>query len=386
MKEIKYAVIGCGGRISNLIERFSGSDDPQLIGGWDPLEKNTRSLLELLNGGKGKLYESPEELLTDTEPDWIFVGSPNIFHREQICAAFENGKNVFAEKPLATGIEDCLDINKAHKASGKLFATGFTLRYASLYRKAAEILHSGRLGRIVSINADENIPPEHGAYIMRNWRRKKELAGSHVLEKCVHDLDIINWFTRTVPLKVCAFGGNNMFTEENSRLFEEHKEIFDNWPWRKHLAIQFDQGDENPFLSDKTIEDNVVAVMEYGKGIKVQFQATTSNTIPERRMYIHCTEGTMILELYSGMLKYKALGEEAVSHMTFTGGGHGDGDFHIMRELRESMLKGTRPVCGGEEGLRSAVACIAIDNSRIKSEIVDLSALWRDLDVDPLNY
>jgi len=381
MNTIKYAVIGCGQRINGLIEELTDKEDVELIGGWDPSTNNVQQILDQRNNGKGKIYQSYEELVCDPQIDWILVGSPNVFHKEHIIAAFENGKHVFSEKPLATSIEDCLKINESHKKCGKLFATGFTLRYATIYRKTKEILSSGKLGKIISANACENILPEHGSYIMKNWRRKRELSGPHILEKCVHDLDLINWFTDSVPQKVAAFGGNDMFIPANNHIYEKESAVFDNWP-HDNVTDRYDEDENNPFLSEKTIEDNVVSIMEYSNGIRVQFQATMSNTIPERRMYFHCTGGTLIVELYTGTLQYKAVGDEAVQLLNLTGGGHGDGDFHIMKELHDSMINGTVPVCGGDEGLLSAVVGITIDKARTEGEIIDLSDVWESLGVN----
>lgn len=43
------------------------------------------------------------------------VFSPNAFHHDHILAAFKATKHVFAEKPLATSIDDCVDIYDAHR-------------------------------------------------------------------------------------------------------------------------------------------------------------------------------------------------------------------------------------------------------------------------------
>jgi predicted dehydrogenase len=380
MKIIQYAVIGCGARIRDLLEHLNEKEGIQLKGGWDPSVINVQQMLDQTNNGKGKIYSSYEELVCDPEIDWVLVSSPNVFHKEHIIAAFENGKHVFSEKPLATSIEDCLSINQSHKEYGKLFATGFTLRYSTIYRKTKEILSSGKLGKIVSVNASENLSPEHGTYIMKNWRRKRELAGPHILEKCVHDLDLINWFADSVPLKIAAFGGNDMFIANNSHIYEKNSDTFDCWTWGD-TTDKFDEDENNPFLSEKTIEDNVVSIMEYANGIRVQFQATMSNTLPERRMYFHCTSGTLLVELYTGSLKYKVIGDESIQQLDLTGGGHGDGDFHIMKELHDSMINGTIPVCGGDEGLVSAVVGISIDKAREDGKIIDLGDVWESLGV-----
>lgn len=76
---------------------------------------------------------------------------PNCAHKEHILAAFAAGKHVFAEKPLATAMEECRTIHAAHQQSGRLFATGFVLRYAPLYLKVGK-RRTDRVGSSGSIS------------------------------------------------------------------------------------------------------------------------------------------------------------------------------------------------------------------------------------------
>lgn len=261
------------------------------------------------------------EAVADKNADWVMVFSPNCYHKEHIIAAFEAGKNVFSEKPLATTIEDCKAIYDAHKKTNLIFATGFVLRYAPIYRKAKEILTSGKLGFIISLAASENITPSHGSYIMKNWRRFAKFAGPHILEKCCHDLDLLNWFTDSLPTKVSSFGALKLFKSENikilDKLNEKGRKAFEGW----HDPV----GEKCPFSAEKDIVDHQCASMIFRNGVSANFHATLSNAIPERRIYFSCSEGTMITELYSQTLKYARIGEES-KEISFKGDLHGGGD------------------------------------------------------------
>lgn len=376
--EKTYAVIGCGLRLQGLVKLLAAHREVSLRGAWDPDSGNCETLCRLGDRGTGtaRAYASYRDLVADPAVDWVLVGSPNAYHAEHILAAFQAGKHVFTEKPLATTIEDCTATVRAAREHGRLFATGFTLRYAPLYRRVKELLDSGLLGRIVSIDANENITPDHGAYIMTNWRRHRDLAGPHILEKCVHDLDLLNWFTGSVPVRVAAFGGNSLFLPENAGLLDRAP-VFSGAPgtWSDTSQTGLD-----PFTSEKTIEDNVVAILEYANGIRAQFQATMANVLPERRMYFSCTAGNLVVDLYQGTLRYRTL-EDRETHV-FGGSGpdlHGGGDANIVAGLVDSMVRGTPPVCSGQEGLRSAVAGIAIDQARREGRIVDLAETWKVL-------
>lgn len=372
----KFGVLGTGLRATGICELLlKCGNKVSLRAVFDPDKARAKELIEKcgLDQGKVKICNKYEEITSDPELDWTMVVSPNYLHKDHIIASFENGKNVFAEKPLATTVEDCQAIYNAHKKSRKMFATGFVLRYAPLYVKAKEILDSGILGKIISIDANENIAPDHGTYIMRNWRRLTKFSGPHILEKCCHDIDLLNWFIGSIPSQIASFGGRNFFIPSNKHLVDKYKDTFTSW---------VDPHSEKcPFTSEKDIMDNQVAIMEYRNKVRVMFQATMSNSIPERRMYFSCTEGTLITEFYSSKLKFRRVGcEEPLQTLTFTGAElHGGGDSRIMQSLYDSMTKGSEPQCSGNEGLESSVVALSIDKAREKNTILNMEPIWEKL-------
>ncbi len=372
---VKVAVIGLGNRGRHVFNQLLRDSDRRVIpaAAYDPDRQVMEETIGIWGTGDAtRRCSSYQEAINTPGVEWVMIFSPNARHKEQIVAAFEAGRHVFSEKPLATTIDDCRSIYQAHQKSGKLFATGFVLRYAPIYRKAREILASGRLGYLIAIDANENIAPAHGGYIMCNWRRHTAEAGPHILEKCCHDLDLLNWFCDSLPSRVASFGGRNFFITENEPLNQKYGTgLFKSW-WDPHAA-------ETPFSGDTDLMDNSVAVIEYRNHVRVAFTATMSNAIPERRMYFSCSEGTMKLDLYSRLLAVKTLGDEGVQTLDFAGDGHGGGDDYIMKELYDTMTAGTPPKCSGNEGLHSAVLALAIDQAARTGETVDIEPVWRAL-------
>lgn len=379
--KIGIALLGCGGRSSLTRFLFENSKQVELISLYDPDRNAAEERRDSLSSPDAKICASYDEALSVPGVDWAMVFSPNRFHKEHILAAFRAGKHVFTEKPLATGIDDCKEIFDASRTSGLQFATGFVLRYAPVYRKVKAMLDEGYVGKILSIDANENIRPEHGAYIMRNWRRDSQLSGPHILEKCCHDLDLLNWFTQSLPTRVASFGGRNFFTPENESFCERFKGFgpegfspFDSpWGGDPHMT-------PSPFTSDKDLVDNQVAILEYRNQIRVTFMATLSNAIPERRMYISGTEGTIIIELYSGTILCRRIDEEGVRTLTPTAADlHGGGDVVIMRSLLKTMFEGKAPECSGNEGLESSVVALSIDAAMRSGQTFDLEPVWNKL-------
>lgn len=374
-KRFGVAVLGAGNRaryvVKNLLRDSGGA--VRVVSAFDPDRTLLDETLRKIWGSSDALAaSSAEEAIHAPGVDWVKVFSPNSCHRDHILAAFAAGKDVFAEKPLATTIDACKEISEAQRRSGRVFATGFVLRYAPIYRRAKELLDSGMFGRLLLIEGNENIAPDHGGYIMCNWRRLTKFAGPHILEKCCHDLDLINWFCGSLPSRVASFGGRDFFKPENNRLMEKYGEkTFKSW-WDPHAQA-------TPFTDDTDLMDNQVSIAEFRNRIRVTFTATMSNAIPERRLSFACAEGTMKLNLYSNIIRYRRLGDEGVTELNFSGDGHGGGDSYIMKELYETMSRGVPPKCSGAEGLRSAVFALALDQAARNGEIVDLEPVWKAL-------
>lgn len=376
-KKIGVAVIGCGMRskytVGNLLR--DSEQNVEVLAVYDPHDKIVDEALDLWQVDKEKCRRCSNSLeAINTEGvDWVLVYSPNVFHKQHILEAFAAGKHVFSEKPLAATLEDCKEIYKAYTANDLMFATGFVLRYSPLYQKVKSLLESGKFGKLLSIEANENITPAHGGYIMRNWRRKSEISGPHILEKCCHDLDLIIWFCNSLPSKVFFCGTTNVFKAENRYLEEKYgAETFNSWGGHDQI--------ESAFNDDSDMMDTSMGTAIFRNGVQVSFCATMCNAIPERRMRFNCSEGTITVELYSSTVTYKTIGDNVSQTLRFYDDLHGGGDKHIMKELYASMSEGKVPACSGSEGLESAVFALALDKSAREGGMVDLEPVWQSLD------
>ncbi len=375
-KTVRIGIIGAGARSQSLVNQLLSGRNGLEVTALCDINKQHCKDFNKKTGISPETTDDYRGIIKAPEIDWVMVFSPNALHAEHITAAFEAGKHVFGEKPLATTLADCIAIREAHLASGKKFATGFVLRYTPLSAKIKWVLESGYIGDVISIQANENLRASHGSHIMMGWRRFTRLSGPHILEKCCHDLDLINWFTESLPSRAASFGGLNFFTPENKHYHEEYtgedgKSPFDGWDEYHDEAC--------PFTSKKDIIDNQVAILEYRNGVRVCFQTTLSNAIPERRMYFSCTRGTMIADSYWGTLQVQRLGED-IENYDFKGkGSHGGGDIKIMEQLYSTMMNGDEPACSGEEGIDSTVTALAVDQARVENRIVDIEPVWKKL-------
>jgi predicted dehydrogenase len=312
--------------------------------------------------------------------DWVFIGSWNHAHREHAEAALACGKHVFCEKPLALSLEEAAAISRAVRAArDRHFAFGLVLRYSPLYRRAKSLLQAGSVGKVLSFEFNETLPFNHGGYIHGNWRRHTKHAGSFLLEKCCHDMDLAMWLMEDRPVRVASFGGLDFFRSEN----RYHQQRIGDSP-RGETAFESwaDPHRVNPFNDDKDIIDNQVAILDFEKGSRATFHTNCVSAIPERRFHILGTEGTLRLDAFTGEVEVRRIGweEKSVIYKETEPGGHADADSPMARELAECMAGLREPAAGLREGIRSLVVVAAIDQAMHEGRVVDLQAAWRVAD------
>ena len=151
---IRIAQIGLAGGIGYChINEVEKNPHFQLVGGYDLYPQDRRvadAIARLLKSGT-KIYRSYEEVLADPAVDAVDICTPHHFHRPMTVAAFQAGKHVLVEKPMATHPDDCAAMIAAQRASGKVGAVQMQHvgRKSMLELRAA--LQSGAIGRIKEV-------------------------------------------------------------------------------------------------------------------------------------------------------------------------------------------------------------------------------------------
>lgn len=117
-------------------------------------QRNPEKLKEVADyWGVEKRYASYEELLKDPEIDAVHINSPIPNHAEQSIAALKAGKHVACTVPMATSVEDCLEIIRLTQETGLKYMMMETVVYAREYLFMRQLRDQGELGRIQFIQA-----------------------------------------------------------------------------------------------------------------------------------------------------------------------------------------------------------------------------------------
>ena len=379
MRSVGIGIIGCGVRARGIARQIiERCPQAKVVALCDPSEHSLALGLEQLNP-QAKVCQTPEELATFSDVNWVMIGSINSMHASHAITALTAGKHVFCEKPLATTFEDCQRIQQAYQRHGKMFYVGFTMRHTPFYRKIRQLMDDGSIGYLVSMEFNETLDFNHGGHIHRNWRRHSRNTGSHMLEKCCHDLDLANWIVGALAQYVSSFGGVNFFLPHNARRIEDlgvdakGRPAYMAWNWDRDTTT-------NPFLTrDKDVVDNQVVILEYGNGVRATFHTNCNAGIQERRMYLLGSEGAIRADVITGQIEVRRIGWETESeHFTIDEDyqAHAGGDRVMVDELLATMLHDAPPPVGLYEGVNAAVTAFAIEEARRTRQVVDLTSWW----------
>ena len=380
METINIGVIGCGAMGMGVVSQLLACDNRlQVTAVYDPDARSVEKAKAEL-GTAFSVCSNYHEVVAMSDVQWVMIASWNCHHAEQVVAAFEAGKHVFCQKPLALSVAECRAMKQAWERSGKMFNIGFTLRYSSHYRRIKQLVSEGKIGQLISMEFNETLDFNHGGYIMGDWRRLRKNAGTHLLEKCSHDIDLVNWIVGARAKRVASFGGLDFFLPHNRQCTKDIPARTDGkkayCTWGGLIAL-------DPFTSDKDIVDNQVAIIEYEGGVRATFHTNCNAAIPERRMYILGTSGAIRADVLTGTIQMKQIGfDTKVEDPSTEGkGGHGGGDKVLASELADSMLQQKLPSVGLMEGLESAVTCFAIDEAMDAGTVVDVERYWEQVEM-----
>jgi Oxidoreductase family, NAD-binding Rossmann fold/Oxidoreductase family, C-terminal alpha/beta domain len=149
--------------------------------------------------------------------DAIIITTPDNLHYGPCMKALEMGYDVLLEKPISPSEKECRDILALSKKTGRIVAVCHVLRYAPYFIKLREIMQSGVLGEVVSIQHLEPIEHIHmsHSFVRGNWHNSKETTPI-ILAKSCHDLDILRWLVGKPCTHIQAFGGLQWFTQKNA--------------------------------------------------------------------------------------------------------------------------------------------------------------------------
>ncbi len=373
---MRIVTSGMGLRAGHVLQTLRAAmPEARVVGFYDPQPTH----LDMI-GTDTPQYPSVAAMLSDARPDLYCVFSPNVFHLDQIRLGLEAGVQVFTEKPVVISIAETLELARLLSLHGgaRRAMVGLVLRYSQHMVDLRAAMATGQLGQITSLEANEHIAPYHGAFFMRDWRRRNDLAGGFMLEKCCHDIDIYNMVTGSRPARVASFGGRKSFVPANAPASNAEAEIF-------HIKKSVWESTDDPFRSDGDIIDYQTAILQYETGASLAFHTNLNVPDEHRRFCVMGTHGMAEGDFVRGFLRITARDGTRLADHDYTQGtakgAHYGADALMCADIAAYLRGQTQALpVSILDAMEAGIAAMALDQARETGQVVDLTETWAALD------
>jgi predicted dehydrogenase len=249
-KVLKAGVIGCGGRGKGAAINFlNAGPNLQITAIGDTFKDRVDDCRETIL--KQKQQEVPAEncfvgfdafqKVIDSGVDIVILATPPYFRPEHLAAAVAARKHVFAEKPLAVdpvGTRSVMATAEKAKELGLTIVTGTQRRHERDYVAAYEHVKAGNIGDVIGGEVywnqsklwhRENDPKwSEMEWMIRDWVNWTWLSGDHIVEQHLHNIDVMNWFTGSHPVKAVGMGSRLRRINGDQYDFFSVDYVFDN--------------------------------------------------------------------------------------------------------------------------------------------------------------
>jgi predicted dehydrogenase len=348
--------------------------------------------------------------------DAVLICTQDRMHAEPAEAFAALGYHILLEKPMAPDEAACRRIVAAVEKAGSILAVGHVMRYTPYTRAVKEIVDSGQLGDIMSVQHLEPVGFWHHAhsYVRGNWRRG-DIAASMLMAKSCHDLDWLQYILGRVPLRVSSFGSLTHFTPasrpagaadrcagcaaETDCPYSAPRFYGDllrrgehGWP----LSVIVDEFTpaaldealrDGPYgrcvyACDNDVVDHQVVALEFPGAVTATFTMTAFSEPAPRSTRLFGTRAELVgdgrtIRVYDFLSRSERLITPVPAGSVHTADGHDGGDAGLMEAFTAAVAAGDRAMIksGPRESLASHLAVFAAERARLNGTVETIPPL-----------
>ena len=328
-KRSRLVLVGAGSRAEMYIQAVLGthSDTAELVAIADVNQGRANYYTALAGGLCSEQGISPAPVsfdpaqltayIQDHAIDRVIITTPDFTHADYIVEVLNAGADVVVEKPLTIDVEGCARITAAIAETGRNVVVTFNYRYSPRNSALKEIIQSGVIGKVTSIDFSWMLDTVHGADYFRRWHREKKNSGGLLIHKASHHFDLVNWWIDDSPARVYASGGLRFYGSENAAerglgerpargTLDGVRDPFaldmrdDEKLSALYLANEKFDGyirDQDVFSDGITIEDNMALTVDYDGGPTLSYSLNAHSPWEGYRVSVNGTEGRAELEV-----------------------------------------------------------------------------------------
>jgi predicted dehydrogenase len=354
-------------------------------------------------------FATVEELFA-REPlaDAAVVTSPDRMHFAGASGALAAGYHVLLEKPMASTLEETERLVQLATESDRIVQVAHVLRYTPFFRTLNDVVTSGRIGDLVTVEHRENVAAWHMAhsFVRGNWANTAQ-ATPMIVQKCCHDFDILAWnldspvarlssvgslfhFTpdrrpsdatdrciEGCPVADCAFDARRIYLTEQVGGWPIHV-ITDDYSreGREHALREGPYG-RCVYTAGSDVVDHQVVMMELVSGASAVLVFHGHSHEEQRTMRYDGTKAT-VRGVFGRTQRIEVIDHgtrqsEEVPIPTATGG-HGGGDSRLIETFVESVRTGAPVTTSAMASLESHRLAFAAEEARLTGRTIDMAA------------
>ncbi|KAJ7179848.1 hypothetical protein C8R43DRAFT_1055757 [Mycena crocata] len=428
---VTLAIIGCGQRgKAYAAYALQSPDFCKVVAIAEPRPKTQRRFADAHKVDQTLVFDSWQALHAASEEtintigkrlaDAVVIAVQDHMHKEVVLAFAAQGYNILCEKPMATSLEDIIEIEEAVNRAGTIFGMGHVMRYSPYSREITEYVRSGALGKLVNIVQVEPVGYYHFAhsYVRGNWNTEKDSSFS-LMTKCCHDIDIICfWLSPSTPARVSSFGSLQHFRKsskpeeagnalrcldcpmEKDCAYSAKKIYLDpvsrgstGWPVSPLVdgvpdienvthALRTGPYGQCVYESPNDVCDHQVVNFEFSDGASASFTMVAyTSLICDRQVRLHFTHGEIVGDMRTFTVHDFRTGARTQSVPRDEGGGHGGGDLGLIRAFVKAVRTGRQDALGTTlaEVVKSHMTVFAAETSRKEGRVVDCVEFEREV-------
>lgn len=340
---LKVAIVGTGAISPLHIEGFlSFSDEVTITALCDIYPEKAERIAKRFNLDVA-IYDNHETMLENEQLDLVSVCTPPYVHAEIAIDAMKAGAHAVVEKPMASSLKECDEMNQTAKETGKLLSIISQNRFTNPMWKLKDMLDQKAIGKVLHTQVDSFWWRGHNYYDLW-WRGTWEKEGGGcTLNHAVHHLDIFKWLN----------GMPDEITAVMSNVAHDNAEVED-------LSIAIGK------YSDGTLATLTSSVVHHGEEQQLVFQGEEGRLSAPFQVYASKAKENGFPEEDTGKMQRLTRQYDALDDLTY------EGHTGQLNNVIQSILGKEELVVDGIQGKETLELIMAIYASSQSGEKVTL--------------
>lgn len=216
---VAFAFLGGGNRAFKYLKYITDNTGVAVAKAIvEPNELRRNNFGDMGNIDESQRFESVDNFFAQPKiADAVVICTPDATHHRYAIEALRRGYHVLLEKPIAGTMEQCIEVSQSASKKGLIVSVCHILRYHPYFKKIKELIDSGNLGKVISINHREAVGIDRAchSYVRGAWNRD-DIATPMILTKFCHDTDLVTWWAGAPMSRIQSYGSLNWFNASNA--------------------------------------------------------------------------------------------------------------------------------------------------------------------------